>query len=381
MDDWSRIPKKSILEKAPFISTLYRKKLYSALKTIYPHHRWKSSHFDRRLYWNDLNNQKKKLEQIGTELGVKELDDWYKVSRAQLLKLVPFIDAKYKGKVFSALKKIYPDHNWDSSKFSRAFINFWNDVAHQKKKLEEVGRELGVVNLDDWYRISRSRVCKMVTFISSHYKHDLFSALKTIYPDHSWNPLHFTKIPYTFWRTTDEQFVKNILHPMMDKYSIRHLKDWASIHPKDRKVFQKLAYSGFGSERRMLNKLFPEMIWEGYNSKPEVSLEVFSFLSTSSFNRSTIHKLCKWLETHPLVKHMLKSVTRVEPQTRIQGHSIDLFLPEWSLAVEYQGQQHYAPTYWQSGFQQFLPLLLCLSLTFLFLQTAAQRQKEEEGSR
>jgi very-short-patch-repair endonuclease len=42
-----------------------------------------------------------------------------------------------------------------------------------------------------------------------------------------------------------------------------------------------------------------------------------------------------------LEQNMLEKFTHVIPQARILGYSVDLFLPEWSIAVEYQGYQHF----------------------------------------
>jgi very-short-patch-repair endonuclease len=46
-----------------------------------------------------------------------------------------------------------------------------------------------------------------------------------------------------------------------------------------------------------------------------------------------------------LIQSMLKRVTKTQHQAVIGGHSIDLFLPEWNIAIEYQGEQHYQQHY------------------------------------
>jgi very-short-patch-repair endonuclease len=40
---------------------------------------------------------------------------------------------------------------------------------------------------------------------------------------------------------------------------------------------------------------------------------------------------------------MLKSVTSVSVHHVIEGYSVDVYLPEFSVAIEYQGAQHFTP--------------------------------------
>lgn len=39
-----------------------------------------------------------------------------------------------------------------------------------------------------------------------------------------------------------------------------------------------------------------------------------------------------------------------EPDTIGQSVELDVYIPELNLAVEYQGQQHYKPSYWVTDF-------------------------------
>src|SRR5687767_3202547 len=67
-----------------------------------------------RAYWNNFGNQKAFLQQVGSSLGVKDLDDWKNVTLQQVLKAGggSLLHAVYGNSLQRALKGIYP------SKFS-----------------------------------------------------------------------------------------------------------------------------------------------------------------------------------------------------------------------------------------------------------------------
>src|SRR5690242_3691261 len=93
---------------------------------------------------SSLEQQRKQLEEIGKELGVKQMNDWYKVSRTEIQRRVSFIGHYYQGNVQATLSTLFPEHLWNPSQFSTLPMGYWKNLDHQRKKLEEIGMELGV---------------------------------------------------------------------------------------------------------------------------------------------------------------------------------------------------------------------------------------------
>lgn len=60
-----------------------------------------------------------------------------------LLNLYPSVEA--------VLRKIYPDYSWDSTKFvpsrTKKASGYWKSLAHQKRFFDQIGRELGVLEV------------------------------------------------------------------------------------------------------------------------------------------------------------------------------------------------------------------------------------------
>ena len=52
------------------------------LSTVYPEYNWLPWKFGKSIhkYWDDVANKKKYIEWAGNQLGIKELNDWNKVT-------------------------------------------------------------------------------------------------------------------------------------------------------------------------------------------------------------------------------------------------------------------------------------------------------------
>jgi hypothetical protein len=92
-------------------------------------------------------------------------------------------------------------------------------------------------------------------------------------------------------------------------------RDWYQLPPEQVRLFQRASNAIFGTVTKMLREWFPETNWmdEVQGSAPEVELQ--SMLRLVAGNIKLHH--------------------------RIGHHSVDIFIPEWNLAIEYQGIQHY----------------------------------------
>jgi hypothetical protein len=276
LDDWYSVSRTEVLRKIPFIITSYNNSLLSTLKAIYPHHSWDSSRFQTLLHghWNDLNHQRNKLEEIGKQFGVKELDDWYKVPRRDVLKKISFLSSHYNSKLLTALKVLYPNHPWDPSLFSRTPVGHWNDLNNQKRKLEEVGKKLGVKELEDWYFVSRKKVRETIPFIFKRHENNFLTVLQKLYPQHSWNPIHCRNIPRHIWENSSPLFFKEMLSQLIEKYKIKDLREWYNIPDKELRVFHQIARRLFSTQRKMLEEWFPKWREQMSSSKSEIALKV-----------------------------------------------------------------------------------------------------------
>ena len=129
LDDWYKVSTKEVRDRGGYrLMDLYSGSLMKALQLIYPQHKWDISKFSKvsNGFWNNINNQRELFDSIGSELGIKKLDDWYSI-KSDLIddspKLSSIITHTYSSSLMKALQAIYPEHLWENSKFSHVSMD------------------------------------------------------------------------------------------------------------------------------------------------------------------------------------------------------------------------------------------------------------------
>jgi hypothetical protein len=262
LDDWYKVPRKKLYSEAPFLLR-YHKTLMNAFKTIYPEHKWNEKKFSH-VYWTSIENQKEKMDEIGIELGVKHLDDWYKVSRSMVYSKAPFVLEHY-GSLFTALKEIYPHHEWNIHEFSRASHGHWKNKDNARKRMDEIGIQLGVKKMDDWYTLSREQILAFAPFITEHYG-GVFNALKTLYPEHNWDEKKFSTSQLREWKSLDRQRKK--MDEIAVEFGVKQMDDWYFVSRK--KIHRKLPFIRrfYGSLSSALVAIYPQHNWNSNKFYP-----------------------------------------------------------------------------------------------------------------
>ena len=69
----------------------------------------------------------------------------------------------YKYSIIQLLSSVYPEYEWLPWKFNKAPNKYWENVETHKKFVEWAGKELGIKDLSDWYKVTT----KVTVFFSS----------------------------------------------------------------------------------------------------------------------------------------------------------------------------------------------------------------------
>eukprot|EP01127_Copromyxa_protea_P010687 TRINITY_DN2621_c0_g1_i2.p1 TRINITY_DN2621_c0_g1~~TRINITY_DN2621_c0_g1_i2.p1 ORF type:complete len:297 (+),score=38.82 TRINITY_DN2621_c0_g1_i2:7-897(+) len=110
--------------------------LYEFLKAAYPSENWKRWMLKQvpKGTWNDRSETRSYLEYLEPQLHiVNREEDWYRVSRRQLLKIGAGGCLMYHGRISQLLSFAFPEIAWNEAKFS-----FRGKKASQKWLLETV---------------------------------------------------------------------------------------------------------------------------------------------------------------------------------------------------------------------------------------------------
>src|SRR4051812_21169795 len=56
------------------------------------------------------------------------------------------------------MQAVYPEHNWQHSKFQMTPTRYWTDLSNQKIFFDQLGVQLGVKTLNDWHYVVHHQV-------------------------------------------------------------------------------------------------------------------------------------------------------------------------------------------------------------------------------
>lgn len=115
MDDWYKLSLKEIQEKGgSTLAVKYENSPSKLMQSVYPQHPWILHKFRvTKGYWDKKENQEQFMAWMGKELGVKQMEDWYKVTMKDIReKGGNSLLFKY-GTLFHLFSSIYPQHGWN----------------------------------------------------------------------------------------------------------------------------------------------------------------------------------------------------------------------------------------------------------------------------
>ena len=128
MEDWYKITQEDIHKHggAQILVDYYKNSPSKALKVIYPQHNWdlwrfkKVPHGYMKTLMDDVNEQKRVINWLSDQLRVQSLDDWYRISLAQIQR---HILIKSWDIVTQFLKTSYPQLEHGQENCALVFLN------------------------------------------------------------------------------------------------------------------------------------------------------------------------------------------------------------------------------------------------------------------
>jgi 5-hydroxyisourate hydrolase-like protein (transthyretin family) len=138
------------------------------LAKLYPEYEWLPWKFEKcpKNYWDDVNNQKKFIDWAGKQLNIKEMTDWYNVTRKVTprgfyFKIKDLTDVggaglmyKFKDSPSLLMSSIFPEYEWLPWRFSQVPNGFWENVQNQRKYIDWAEKQLKINEKSDWYKVS-----------------------------------------------------------------------------------------------------------------------------------------------------------------------------------------------------------------------------------
>jgi len=136
-------------------------------------------------HWQSVANQRQFLDWLGEQVGLKNMEGWYKVSASEIKKRGGAgLLTHYGGSVAKALKTVYPDTVWQFWKFSSVPIGEWEDIANQRAYMDWYAKEYGVKTAADWYKVSAADIYqRQGRGLLAIYDDSIVKAIQDVYPE------------------------------------------------------------------------------------------------------------------------------------------------------------------------------------------------------
>ncbi len=204
MDDWYNVSQDDIYQHGKgLLHRHYRNSPSQALQTVYPEHDWMMWRFGRtpKGFWENDSHHKQFFDRLGTQLGYKEMDDWYNVSQDDIYQHGKgLLCHHYNRSPSQALQMVYPEHDWMMWRFVHTPKGYWEKLqtlpGEQKRVVNWLSGKLSIREPSDWYRISKTDVRKHGVYIR-YIRWILFrlcrsskifvAMLMRVYPEHNWD--------------------------------------------------------------------------------------------------------------------------------------------------------------------------------------------------
>jgi hypothetical protein len=129
-----------------------------AISDAYPEHQWYPWRFAMvpKGYWDTKENQRKFFDYAMKELRLKTMEDWEQVTEIELILLGggSMLMHKHNNSVKNAIQYVYSEHEWYPRRPRDPTFSKTERKAEERAWLEWAAKKLGLLTLDDWYRVT-----------------------------------------------------------------------------------------------------------------------------------------------------------------------------------------------------------------------------------
>eukprot|EP01114_Cavostelium_apophysatum_P003599 TRINITY_DN1359_c0_g1_i1.p1 TRINITY_DN1359_c0_g1~~TRINITY_DN1359_c0_g1_i1.p1 ORF type:complete len:535 (+),score=93.88 TRINITY_DN1359_c0_g1_i1:146-1750(+) len=341
LDDWYRVRTRDIEAHGgtDFLNTFGKpRRLIKALRALYPSKDWKPWLFKDGTvgsgYWKDKNEQRYFMDYLGQQFGFKTPDDYLQLNASDFSSHGgAALLSHFGGSLTSLLKAVYPDHKW-ASEAPKKEEGHWKSLEVQRKFLDDLAKKLKIERLEDWYRVKNSDIEENGGYgLLNMHNRSASQAIMSVYP-HDWKPWKFANRPRDYWE--DERHVRDYLAWFEKEVGITSMEDWYGISGVMYALHGRRLLERYGGLPPLLLKFFPDYPWD-----------VTKFGSSSHFSKPHAMLLKRLLEIFPAQTEILINYIHpqlIDPKQKNFRMELDIFLPDYDLAFEYQGAHHYKET-------------------------------------
>eukprot|EP01114_Cavostelium_apophysatum_P017565 TRINITY_DN5254_c0_g1_i1.p1 TRINITY_DN5254_c0_g1~~TRINITY_DN5254_c0_g1_i1.p1 ORF type:complete len:742 (+),score=155.67 TRINITY_DN5254_c0_g1_i1:67-2292(+) len=296
-----------------------------------------------RNYFAERKNRRTFMEELGSDMNFTSWKDYYLLRYSDIVDFggETLLHNIYNGSVRRAIMDIFPEYEWDPMNF-QGVNQRWEGkgVSAHRKIFDLMAARMKLSTMDDWYQVRVRDIAKHGGggVLAQFYGNSPLRALKAIYPEHNWQFWKFSTVPHHHWDNEDD--VRDYIKWVQGELGIEKLDDWYSV------TLQQLRILGGGwlptkytSLPVLLKMVFPEHDWETKKFHG-AQYPLDEKRHTGKHQLLIAKRLCQIL---PHITDMEIEYKHPTLKFDESGREMifDIYIPSLSLALEYQGKQHY----------------------------------------
>ena len=290
-EDWYAVSKSYFKNNrgGGLLTTKYQDSLCAALKDYYPEFEWLPWKFrrTRNKFWSSADNRRQYMIWLEGELGITEIDQWYRVTKQTFKKHhgAGLLYGCYGDSVLAAVREHHPDHPWHPWLFNESPHRFWHEATNRRAYMSWLGEKLGYKSPEDWHAITTKdfHENKGAGFLSICYGDSPQKAVREYLPDLPEAPWLFSSVPQHYWHDAENRM--SYLKWLGEKLGFRTSSDWFRLSSAD---FHKKRGRGLLDfyTSRAIGKAIAEALRENGNHKIVV-WPIIQLIECSSSSKDT----------------------------------------------------------------------------------------------
>jgi hypothetical protein len=290
------------------------------------------------------------LDWLGNTLGFKKPEDWYQLSATELVQHGgTTLYSRNQFSRFNLLKQAFPNVDWKPWCFGRVERGFWQSRENQRKYMDWLGNELAYSKMEDWYQIKTDDVYSRngISLVKQYYKGSVTELVTSVYHDYTWLPWLFKHlaVPDNYWDDQNNlvQYVKWLEGKVgiTDKDQWLHVGVRAFVQHRGHWILMK--YRGL---LPLLRKIYPDYDWPVSQERAQRATGLLFGKAQAELLRE-LHQLLPPGTTvrtnyrHPGLSKRARKTSTDNGDAQGGQLQLDVFVPSFSFAIEYQGQYHF----------------------------------------
>jgi DNA ligase-1 len=166
----------------------------------------------RNQFFHDVRNRRQWFENFAkrNKFDPRVASNWYPITSEKIFseKGARTVMRHHKSSFIRALVSLYPEIEFDKTKFSSPIVMYYAEPAHRKEFFLEVAKERGFDPLvpENWYPLTRLNLVatmKGAQTVMSYYGYSMVKALLALFPDIGLDESNFVTVPRNHFADTN----------------------------------------------------------------------------------------------------------------------------------------------------------------------------------